>query len=230
MLTPGNQVKETTYHKSVIRNIPWSPSYASLVHISGDSVLTELPNSWRLFRDRTTADIVASHLQRHNVQRSSTTPTRAWFQGYRDCRRAGDVHPNPGPHQEHRLGRPAPRGFKETSATRFRRRVAEASQHITDHSKRSATRNNASHCPCCGQSPPLPRTPNSARVHVHPRHPIPQLPPRPHLRDMGPNLPNHNPNPTNTHGTQASQWNHAPVEETKHIKWPEGWRAIFNHT
>ena len=37
---------EATYHKSVIRNIPWSPSYASLVHISGDSVLTELPNSF----------------------------------------------------------------------------------------------------------------------------------------------------------------------------------------
>jgi len=103
----GNQVKEATYNKSVIRNIPWSPSYASLVHISGDSLLTELPNSWRLFRDRATADIVASHLQRHNVQRSSTTPTRGWFRGYRDCRRAGDVHPNPGPHQEHRLGRPA---------------------------------------------------------------------------------------------------------------------------
>ena len=54
LLAPGNQIKEATYHKSVIRNIPWSPPYASLVHISGDSVLTELPNAWRLFRDRTT--------------------------------------------------------------------------------------------------------------------------------------------------------------------------------
>ena len=168
---------------------------------------------------------------RDTVQRSSTTPTRAWFQGYRDCHRAGDVHPNPGPHQEHILGRPTPRESKETSATRFRRPATEASHHIIDHSKRSATRNNASHCPCCVQSLPAPQTPNSARVHVHPRHPILQLPPRPHLRDMGPNLPNHNPTPTNTHETHAStigttrQW-----KKSNTLSGQKVGGQIFNHT